>query len=257
MQQLDFTVYSNEKLNERNHLLKVFPSDQRPLPKIFPGQFVQVLVENSSKVLLRRPISVNFVEREKNLIWLLVQIVGNGTEMICRVPKSSNLNLIFPLGNSFSIPSQNMKLLLVGGGVGTAPLLFLGKVLKDKGFIPEFLLGGRSESNILQKTDFEKLGIVNYVTEDGTLGEKGLVTQHTVLQNNKYGHIYTCGPKPMMIEIAKYATLRGISCEVSLENQMACGFGACLCCVEKTKNGNICTCTEGPVFNINQLKWLD
>ena len=134
-------------------------------------------------------------------------------------------------------------------------MLYLGESLKKVGFTPVFLLGARSESDILQCDDFEKYGLVYVTTEDGSMGEKGWVTQHSILKKKTFGQIYTCGPKPMMMAVAKYAKTVGTPCEVSLENRMACGFGVCLCCVERTTEGNVCTCTEGPVFNINQLTW--
>lgn len=257
MQVLDFTVRSNEALNDHNHLIKVAPVGNVTLPEILPGQFVQVLVDNSPRVFLRRPISVNFVDEVNKEIWLLIQKVGEGTHTICNTPVGGIINLIYPLGNSFSIPEKEGKLLLVGGGVGTAPMLFLGKKLKDRGITPDFLLGGRSRKDILQQDDFKKYGMLYCTTEDGSYGEKGFVTQHSILREHSYDFIYTCGPKPMMVAIAKYAKEQGIPCEVSLENLMACGFGTCLCCVEKTIKGNVCACTEGPVFNINQLTWLD
>lgn len=257
MQVLDFIVRSNETLNDQNHLIKVAPAGNEVLPEMQPGQFVQILVDNSPHVFLRRPISINFVDKEKNEIWLLIQKVGEGTEKICAIPGGGTMNLIYPLGNSFTIPERKGKYLLVGGGVGTAPMLFLGKEMKERGIDPEFLLGGRSSKDILQRSDFERYGTLHCTTEDGSLGEKGYVTHHSVLKEKKYDYIYTCGPKPMMVAVAKYAHDHGIECEASLENLMACGFGACLCCVEKTVRGNICACTEGPVFNINQLTWLD
>lgn len=257
MKQLDFTVRSNKKLNDQNHLIKVSPANNELLPEIYPGQFVQILVDNSPRIFLRRPISVNFVDKENNEIWLLIQVVGEGTGKICEASVGDKINLIFPLGNSFTIPKEKGNFLLVGGGVGTAPMLFLGKTLNEHGFSCDFLLGGRSEMNILQRGDFAQYGILYCTTEDGSLGEKGIVSQHSVLQNKRYDFIYVCGPKPMMVAIAQYAHKNDIACEVSLENLMACGFGACLCCIEKTIRGNVCACTEGPVFNMNELTWLD
>jgi dihydroorotate dehydrogenase electron transfer subunit len=255
---LDFIVRSNEQLNSQNHLLKVSPSTGEKLPPVFPGQFVQIWVDDSPSTFLRRPFSINFIDEKANEMWLLVQKIGEGTKKVCARKEGSLLNMIFPLGKSFSIPADTeTKTLLIGGGVGTAPLLFLGKVLKEKGFSPEFLLGGYSKNDLLQLGNFEKYGTVYCTTEDGTKGEKGLVTHHSILQKKKYDFIYSCGPQPMMMAVAKYAHENGISCEVSLENLMACGFGACLCCTEKTTKGNVCTCTEGPVFNIKELTWID
>lgn len=257
MRQLDFTVRSNERLNDHNHLIKVTPFNNDPLPEIYPGQFVQILVDQSPHTLLRRPISVNFVDMERNELWLLIQTIGEGTRSICGRSVGEKMNLLFPLGNAFTMPEEKGQYLLVGGGVGTAPLLFLGKRLQDKGFDCDFLLGGRSETDLLQRDSFEQYGELYCTTEDGSLGEKGVVTQHSLLNRKQYDFIFTCGPKPMMMAVAQYAKKRGVACEVSLENLMACGFGACLCCIEKTTRGNICTCTEGPVFNINELTWLD
>lgn len=258
MKQIDFTVCTNEQLNHQNHLLKVTPSNNELLPELYPGQFVQILVKNAQNTFLRRPISINNVDPGKNELWLLVQAIGEGTRTICKLGVGDKLNMLVPLGNNFTLPSSKKgKYLLIGGGVGTAPLLFMGKLLHAKGFTCDFLLGGASEDAILQRSNFEQYGKLYCTTEDGSLGERGYVTNHSVLQNERYDFIYTCGPKPMMVAVARYAKQRGIGCEASLENLMACGFGACLCCVEKTTKGNLCACTEGPVFNINDLTWLD
>ncbi|MCC8145790.1 MAG: dihydroorotate dehydrogenase electron transfer subunit, partial [Bacteroidales bacterium] len=151
---------------------------------------------------------------------------------------------------------KNKKLLLIGGGVGVAPLLYLGASLKEKGFNPTFLLGARTEKDLVQLNEFSEFGEVLITTENGLLGEKGFVTNHSSLLCGDADFIYTCGPKAMMVSVARYAQEYNIPCEASLENHMACGIGACLCCVEKTTSGNTCVCTEGPVFNINKLTWL-
>ena len=134
-------------------------------------------------------------------------------------------------------------------------MLYFGKRLNDVGCKPVFLLGARSKGDLLMLDEFEKYGRVCLTTEDGTAGERGFVTNHSVLDEIRFDRIASCGPKPMMVAVAKYAKSRGIECEVSLENMMACGLGACLCCVEKTVEGNLCVCKEGPVFNINKLLW--
>ena len=151
--------------------------------------------------------------------------------------------------------NPDRKVLLVGGGVGTAPMLYLGEALLKMGCKPTFLLGARSKNDLLQLEQFEQFGDVYTTTEDGSMGEKGYVTMHSVLKDNKFDMIYTCGPKPMMVAVAKYAKANNIECEVSLENTMACGVGACLCCVENTDEGHLCVCKEGPVFNIKKLLW--
>lgn len=253
----DLKVVANERLHQNYCLLKL--TREQPLPEMLPGQFVQVKVDGSPSTFLRRPISINFVDTNKNELWLLIQLVGDGTRRMAEYRPGDTMNLIFPLGNTFTVPpagEEDKKLLLVGGGVGTAPMLFLGVCLKNAGFNPVFLLGARSEKDILQLDRFQQYGRVYITTEDGSLGEKGFVTNHSILANGRFDQIYTCGPKPMMMAVARYAGQHGIPCEVSLENTMACGIGACLCCVEKTREGHMCVCTEGPVFNTDKLTWL-
>jgi dihydroorotate dehydrogenase electron transfer subunit len=250
---MDLKVVENSHLHPEYCLLKL--TSGKPLPEMVPGQFVQVRVDGSPQTFLRRPISINYVDKRANELWLLVRLIGEGTRRMAEYRPGDMMNLMLPLGNGFSIPQKSSFPLLIGGGAGTAPMLYLGETLKSIGYKPEFLLGSRSKEDVMQLADFEKIGIVYVTTEDGSMGEKGFVTNHSVLKEKKIDQIYTCGPKPMMAAVAKYAKASGISCEVSLENMMACGIGACLCCVENTVKGNVCVCTEGPVFNINQLTW--
>lgn len=253
---LDMKVTENSRLHKNYCLLKL--TSDEALPDMQPGQFVEVRVDNSPTTFLRRPISINYVDKATNELWLLIQLVGDGTRRMAEYRPGDTVNIMLPLGNGFTVPSQKeQKLLLIGGGVGTAPMLYLGAILKNAGFNPTFLLGARSKDDVLQLEEFKKFGTVYITTEDGSLGEKGYVTNHTILKETHFDQIYTCGPKPMMVAVAKYAVSASISCEVSLENTMACGIGACLCCVEKTVDGHICVCTEGPVFNIDKLTWLN
>jgi 2-polyprenylphenol hydroxylase and related flavodoxin oxidoreductases len=249
----DWIVVENIRLTPNYFLLRMY-LDQT-LPEMHPGQFVQILIENSSTTFLRRPISIHYVDPSKNEIGLLIQIAGDGTRNLSRVSAGDSLNIIAPLGNHFTYPGKEDKLLLVGGGVGIAPLLFFGRKLLEKGIQADFLLGARSANDLLRLEEFGKYGKTHTTTEDGSHGEKGFVTHHSCLRLNNYTKIYTCGPKPMMQAVAKYAKEKNCFCEVSLENTMACGIGACLCCVEKTIKGNTCVCTEGPVFNIKDLTW--
>ncbi len=251
--QKNLTVSEIQFLGGKYVLLKLTDTD--PLPEILPGQFVEVLTPNS-QTLLRRPISINYVDRDTNQLWLLVAMIGEGTRALGRLREGDQLNLVFPLGNGFSpVQKAGEEVLLVGGGVGIAPLLEYGKYLRENGASPSFLLGGRTAADILLLDKFESIAPVYITTEDASAGEKGFVTQHSILLEKSFDRISVCGPKPMMVAIAKYAKLANIPCEVSLENMMACGLGACLCCVEKTVKGNVCVCTEGPVFDINDLTW--
>ena len=203
---LDLTVTENLRLHTNYVLLKL--TSQTVLPEMLPGQFAEIRIDGSPTTFLRRPISINYVDRQRNEVWFLIQLVGDGTKRLAQVNRGEIINVVLPLGNSFTMPEKpSDKLLLVGGGVGTAPMLYLGEQLAKNGSKP------------------------------------------------KFEQIYTCGPKPMMMAVAKYAKGNDINCEVSLENTMACGIGACLCCVENTTEGHLCVCKEGPVFNINKLLW--
>ena len=250
---LDLTVRSVENLSPKHVLIKL--TDHQPLPEMLPGQFVEVRVDGSPSTFLRRPISINFVDKESNELWLMVAMIGDGTRQLGRLQAGDTLNCVLPLGNAFTMPAaKDEKVLLVGGGVGVAPMLYLGAALHAQGIQPTFLLGGRTAQDLLELDLFNKYGRVCVTTEDGSLGEKGFVTNHSVL-NEHFDRICTCGPTPMMKAVAHYAKEHDIACEVSLENLMACGLGACLCCVEKTTEGNLCVCKEGPVFNIHRLLW--
>lgn len=251
----DLRVVAKETPGSGYVLLKLSPLEGL-LPEILPGQFVEILVPNADHTFLRRPISVNYVEN--NRLWLLIHEVGEGTRALGRLEEGSLLNCVYPLGNGFSSPEKVCEnVLLVGGGVGTAPLLHYGRCLHESGKRVTFLLGGRSGRDLMQLPEFEKWGRVCVTTEDGSLGERGFVTNHSVLQTEKFDTVAMCGPKPMMVAMARLSAELGIShVEASLENLMACGLGACLCCVEKTADGhNVCVCKEGPVFQTKDLSW--
>ena len=252
---LDLQVTSAEPLGERYLLLKA-TNPAGPLPEMCPGQFAQLRIDDSKDTFLRRPISLHSVDYGKNEIGFLVQKVGKGTASLWEKRPGSLLNVILPLGKGFTMPSSpKQRVLLVGGGVGVAPLLFMGAEMKKMGAKPTFLLGARSKSDLLLLDAYRACGDVYVTTEDGSEGEKGFVTQHSILQREAFDSFAVCGPKPMMMAMASYAKAKGIPCEVSLENMMACGLGACLCCVEDTVDGNVCVCKEGPVFRIEKLKW--
>lgn len=254
----DLTLKSVHPVNTRSVLLKL--TDSTPLPSdIRPGQFVEVRVDGSPTTFLRRPISICFVDHGANELWLLVALVGSGTRRLAQLKPGDTVNCVLPLGNGFTLPATG-DTLLIGGGVGVAPLLYAGQAIaaraNDKGELcpPTFLLGARTKDDLLLLDEFSKYGNVYVTTEDGSMGEKGFVTNHSILNTPRHC-ILTCGPTPMMKAVARYAHDKGIDCQASLENMMACGLGACLCCVEKTTRGNLCVCKDGPVFNTKELLW--
>ncbi len=249
----DLLVLENKILSDNYFLLSLQPPTI--MPEIAAGQFAQVEIKGAKNTFLRRPISIHDVDYEKNVVKLLVHIVGEGTKKLASIKAGETLNMVYPLGNTFSIPEKG-NVLLVGGGCGIAPLLYLARTLSDKGVKVTALVGGASKCDILEANEYRKYGEVLVTTMDASLGEKGLVTQHSIFKAEKfeYTKIYTCGPEPMMKALSRIARDKEIECEVSLENMMACGVGACLCCVVDTVHGNKCTCTEGPVFEYKELK---
>ena len=248
---IDLRVSHSEWVGSRCVLLRLRPVEGH-LPECRPGQFAQLRVD-APGVFLRRPVSIHDVEGDE--VSFLVQKVGEGTRWISQLQAGDVLNAVMPLGNGFSLPRQG-RVLLVGGGVGVAPLFYQGRVLKQRGVPFAFLLGARTKDLLLRLDAFRALGEVFVTTEDGSEGESGFVTQHSVLRGGDgkenegaISLIQTCGPTPMMRAVARYAQERNIVCELSLENHMACGIGACLCCVQQTTEGHKCVCTDGPVFD--------
>ena len=199
---LDLTVSENLRIHTNYALLKLTSAET--LPEMLPGQFAELRVDGSPTTYLRRPISINYVDRAKNEVWFLIQTIGDGTYQLAATPAGGIINVVLPLGSGFSIPENKAsKALLIGGGVGTAPMLYLGEQMAKNGITPTFLLGARSGEDLLELEEFAKYGEVYTTTEDGSHGEKGFVTQHSLLESQKFDFIYTCCPKPMMMPVAK------------------------------------------------------
>ena len=250
----DFLVVENTQLNTSNYLIKL--KGNEPLQVISPGQFVNVDIKNKNDVFLRRPFSIFEVDYSENTLSLIVKVLGKGSKKLTEIIVGEKCNIVFPLGNGFTIPENDDTILLIGGGSGVAPILFLSKLSGLNYESVNMLLGARTKEDHINVERYSKYGSLYFTTEDGSLGEKGFVTQHSIFQNLKlYDKIYACGPDAMMKAIAKEAKAADVFCEVSLENLMACGFGVCLCCIEPTTDGNKTVCKDGPVFNINELKW--
>lgn len=222
------------------------------MPQMSPGQFVEVAVDKAN-VLLNRPLSI--FNRTDNMLELLVNPVGTATKALCDYRVGDTIRVVGPLGNGFSLDfAAGSKVVLAGGGVGIAPLYFLLSELIKRGVDVQTLYGMRSTPDREICERFEALAPLHICTDDGSAGFHGLITEHPVLSDG-ITHMQVCGPKPMMRACAALARQKGICCEVSLENAMACGLGACLCCVEDTPHGNVCVCKNGPVFNIDSLSW--
>lgn len=244
-----------KQIFHRNYVLFELQCPQQ-LEFIQPGQFINILVANNPKVFLRRPFSIHYVDYEKNTISFILKVVGEGTKTIAASEIGDFLNVIFPLGNGFSLPDHS-RALLIGGGYGVAPLYHLAAELKKKNSSVTFLFGARTVDDIILTEKFEQLGNLFITTEDGSMGYKGLVTQHPLLDeiHGKVDFIFTCGPEAMMFAVAEKSKQLDINCELSLDYVMGCGIGVCLSCVAKTVRGNETSCIYGPVYNSKDLIW--
>ena len=251
----NLVLLENRQVSEYYHVL-VFQAPE-PLPTCYPGQFAELEVPPAQHVFLRRPFSIHDVNYAERTLQFLIKKVGEGTKKLGGMAVGTIVNAVYPLGKGFSLPSGK-NAILIGGGCGIAPLKFLSKYLKEQGIVSHALLGGRVQNDIVEVEEFKKQGEVFITTEDGSSGVKGMVTDHPVFGKlSDYSMVYSCGPEAMLRAVALGADKQGVCCEVSLENTMACGIGVCLCCVVGTKEGNRCVCTDGPVFNIHDLKGWD
>ena len=237
-----------------------------------PGQFVMIRINQEVEPLLRRPFSIhrqwtasNRKDAEIEGIRILFRVAGKGTAHLASLAKGAKIDIIGPLGQGFRRKNPASQPVLVAGGIGVAPLLFLADQLKaeDMTLQPLLFLGGKTASDILCREDFQKHGfLLRISTEDGSLGHKGLIMEpfsayleQAMLSAETEIALFACGPFPLMLKVAEASRHYRLSCQVSLEQKMACGVGACLGCVVELPDGKNQphyrrVCTEGPVFEI-------
>ena len=234
---------------ERNERVaaKIFRMDLTgDIPQLVAGSFVEVSLNG---LYLRRPISV--CESVPGKVTLVYKVVGKGTNQMAELPKGTVLSCLLELGNGFSYPAGCKKALLIGGGIGTAPLYQLAVELRKRNIGTTLIAGFASESEIFYQKEFEKVcDRVLYATMDGTLGHKGLVTE--LLDGCAYDYFYACGPTPMLKAVTAAVATDG---ELSLEERMGCGFGICMGCSLMTNHGPKRVCKDGPVFRKEELVW--
>ncbi len=236
-----------------------------------PGQFLMLKVTDAIDPLLRRPFGLFDVGTftaeyagcgAQTYCEILYKVVGKGTKLLSALHHGDVVDLLAPLGRGFDLGPAGEEKVLVGGGVGLAPLYYLAKALVERGEKVRLFAGGRNRDDILCITEFERLGVETYVaTDDGTLGESGFVTQVLERHLNKGMRIFACGPTPMLDAVANMSARHEVPCQVSMEAYMACGVGACLGCVMKGANHTEatpdyrCVCKDGPVFDSFDLQW--
>lgn len=213
-----------------------------------PGQFVHVRIAKTLEPLLRRPLSISKADKERGTLHIIYRIVGRGTALLSELKPGDSLDCMGPLGNGFTL--QGKRPLLVGGGMGLAPLVYLAQQ-----FCPnpvEILMGGRNKEEMFWTDMFAELcQSLHITTDDGSLGTQGFTLDRLpdILSGQDFDMIYTCGPKVMMAGVVRYAAEHNIPCQISLEDHMACGVGACLSCTCAGTDGKRRkVCSDGPVF---------
>lgn len=268
-------IVHNEKIKSRYYRLVI--RERAIAASALPGQFMMVKTAASGSPLLRRPFSVHRVDFQGSApgtVEMLYEVVGEGTKLLSGKNPGEYVDVMGPLGSSFVLGSsgEGERPVLIAGGVGVAPLLFLAQKIAEtlsktgaKNFREGrgrriLFLGSRTKDGVLCEKEFKKLGFdVRIATDDGSFGFRGKVTEllkkYVKTTKNEHLVFYACGPKPMLKEVSSIAQNNEIPAWGSFEAHMSCGIGACLGCVINTREGFKRVCKEGPVFNMREIIW--
>ena len=238
-----FEIVSNRPLTSTVFEM-VLKGDTSPITA--SGQFVNIALEG---LYLRRPISVCDIRGDE--LVLIYKVVGKGTEQMSRMSSGEKLDLLTGLGNGYDLSLSGERPLMLGGGVGVPPMYMAARLLREMGKEVSVILGFNTKDEIFYEEEFKALGCKVYVaTADGSYGTKGFVTD--VMKDLDYSYFYTCGPEPMLKAVYKASKTSG---QMSFEERMGCGFGACMGCSCKTLTGNKRICKEGPVMKKEEILW--
>lgn len=230
-----------------------------------PGQFLSVGVEGAGTVL-RRPFSIYGVSRQRpwaGTVEIVFDAIGPGTRWLATRTKHDVVDLVGPLGKPFPIPQQRVPTLLVGGGYGAAPLLYLAQVLQQRGLRVDMIMGAGTQERVFNAIEVKRLSASTvFTTEDGSFGTAGRVTDvlEQMIAASGTQVVYACGPMPMLAAVAQTAARLGVACQVAVEEAMACGVGVCWTCVvpyerRRGEVHNLRACIDGPVFNGARVAW--
>lgn len=232
-----------------------------------PGQFVQIAVPPGRDILLRRPFSIAQASRKggwAGTLEIAFASVGPGTEWLAQVQAHDFLDVIGPLGTPYPFPREKANCMLVGGGYGAAPLYFLAQELRTRGHRVDMIIGARDQERVFKAVEAKRLSVmVSLTTEDGSLGERGMVTDVLpgMLSRCETDVVYACGPNGMLRAVSEYCAQQGVPSQVAVEELMACGMGVCWTCVVPVirKDGKaweyLRSCVDGPVFNGARIWW--
>ena len=263
MQQTKNKIIENKKITPHYYKMVLFSSHIAKESK--PGQFVHIRCSEGYNPLLRRPFSISKIKEQKS-IEILYEVVGKGTKLLSQKKVGEELDVLGPLGNGFEIFVGLKLAVLLAGGMGVAPLLYLAEALRSKETETLVLIGARTKKLVFFKKEFASLGCkVKISTEDGTQGFKGLVTdlfknllsesRFLYLKEKNKSSVYACGPPEMLKEVAEISQQNNLFSQASLEERMACGVGACLGCPVKIRGEYKMVCKDGPVFNLKDIEF--
>lgn len=249
-------IQKTEKLAEDIFLIRL--KSERIATQAVPGQFVNIRCSFGLDAYLRRPISICRVDRENHTFDIIYMNRGKGTRLLCSFCEGDVLDTLGPLGKGFTPAQKGEKIAVVGGGIGVFPLLFL--LQESQADEKTAFLGFRTKEAVVLEEAFRKASDrLLIATDDGSYGIGGLVTKPFMewLESEEPDRVYTCGPMPMMSVVARTCLEKGIFCEVSMEQRMGCGIGACLVCACKVRDGDddnyAHVCKDGPVFPAQNL----
>jgi len=246
----------SEKINKE--IYKFTISSEYVAETAKAGQFVNIRCSDGVSALLRRPISICKVNRKEKSYDVIFQVKGNGTDLLSKKQVGDEIDVIAPVGNGFDLSEKYKNILVVGGGIGVFPLL--GLLEDSKATKKTTVLGFRNKDFVVLEKEFQNASDELVITtDDGTFGKKGFVTEYAqkALENGHIDMVYACGPTPMIKAIKELAAKYNVQCQVSMEQRMGCGIGACLVCACKTKHGDEWeyshVCSDGPVFNAEEV----
>lgn len=252
----DCLIVENKQIAGQNYLMTL--KADKSIAAAKAGQFFMLKCENRIYTL-RRPISLHYVDREKMELEFYYEVKGGGTKELSQMKAGETINIQGPLGHGFTTELEGKELMVVGGGMGMAPMKLLVEILKKNNRVT-FVAGGRNAEAVEILSNFNTEGVeVCVTTDDGSAGTKGtvIVKMEELMKDKKFDMVFTCGPHKMMEAVAKTAAKYSTECEVSLEERMACGVKACVGCSIKTKAGMKKVCHDGPVFKAETIVDLE
>lgn len=235
-----YEIISNKLIADKTYEM-ILKGDTSQITK--PGQFLNIKIEDGYRFFLRRPISI--CSYKENEIAIIYKILGKGTEVLAKKAKGDKLDILLPLGNGYTIKNEHQSQLLIGGGVGVPPLYELAKQMYEKGLNFDVVLGFNSKKDIFYEEEFKAYANNVYITTmDGSYGFMGNVIELIKEKKIEFDYYYSCGPEKMLEALIK----ENYEGQLSFEERMGCGFGACMGCSKKTLNSSKRICKEGPVL---------